>query len=206
MQSTVSAFKNCSAVHDVPFDSLRHKDLQSLIDNCNKKHSSLELIVSLLHQMYKYALAYEIVDRDYSSAVKINIADDDEYGVPFTDQELHALRTAKDNETSEMILIMCYSGYRVSAYKSLFVNLEEGYFQGGVKTRASKERIVPIPPPAFFLSWRIGSAASESCFRNREKYGVSENDRKRMLGHSFCGDITNSVYGHRSLSDLQLFF
>lgn len=29
-----------------------------------------------------------------------------------------------------------------------------------------------------------------------EKYEVKENDRKRMLGHSFSGDITNRVYGH----------
>ena len=32
---------------------------------------------------------------------------------------------------------------------------------------------------------------------------VSENDRKRMLGHSFGKDITNKVYGHRSLEDLR---
>ena len=36
-----------------------------------------------------------------------------------------------------------------------------------------------------------------------EKYNVSENDRKRMLGHSFCGDVTNAVYGHRTLDDLR---
>lgn len=36
-----------------------------------------------------------------------------------------------------------------------------------------------------------------------EKYGVHENDRKRMMGHSFGKDITNSVYGHRSLEDLR---
>lgn len=36
-----------------------------------------------------------------------------------------------------------------------------------------------------------------------ERYGVPENDRKRMLGHSFGNDVTNGVYGHRSLDDLQ---
>ena len=36
-----------------------------------------------------------------------------------------------------------------------------------------------------------------------EKYGVSENDRKRMMGHSFGKDITNKVYGHRTLEDLR---
>lgn len=36
-----------------------------------------------------------------------------------------------------------------------------------------------------------------------EKYGVSENDRKRMLGHSFKNDITNAVYGHRTVEELR---
>ena len=36
-----------------------------------------------------------------------------------------------------------------------------------------------------------------------EKYGVRENDRKRLLGHSFRNDITNAVYGHRALEDLK---
>ena len=36
-----------------------------------------------------------------------------------------------------------------------------------------------------------------------EKYGVRENDRKRMMGHSFGNDITNGIYGHRELEDLK---
>lgn len=35
-----------------------------------------------------------------------------------------------------------------------------------------------------------------------EKYNVSENDRKRMLGHAFK-DVTNKIYGHRMLEDLR---
>lgn len=36
-----------------------------------------------------------------------------------------------------------------------------------------------------------------------EKFQVNENDRKRLMGHSFGKDITNSVYGHRELDDLR---
>lgn len=35
-----------------------------------------------------------------------------------------------------------------------------------------------------------------------EEFGVRENDRKRMLGHTI-GDITNDVYGHRDIEDLR---
>ena len=36
-----------------------------------------------------------------------------------------------------------------------------------------------------------------------EKYEVNENDRKRMMVHSFKEGITNKVYGHRELEDLR---
>ena len=37
-----------------------------------------------------------------------------------------------------------------------------------------------------------------------ERYGVREADRKRMMGHSFGSDITNGVYGHRTLEELRV--
>ena len=43
-----------------------------------------------------------------------------------------------------MLLIMCYSGFRISAYLEMKTNLEDEYFQGGVKTAAGKDRVVPI--------------------------------------------------------------
>ena len=36
-----------------------------------------------------------------------------------------------------------------------------------------------------------------------ESYDVKEADRKRMLGHSLKGDITDGVYGHRSVEELK---
>lgn len=36
-----------------------------------------------------------------------------------------------------------------------------------------------------------------------ERYGVRENDRKRMIGHAFKDDVTNAVYGHRTVEDLR---
>ena len=39
-------------------------------------------------------------------------------------------------------------------------------------------------------------------FKSRQKE-KRENDRKRMLGHSFGGDVTNAVYGHRTLEELR---
>ena len=37
-----------------------------------------------------------------------------------------------------------------------------------------------------------------------ESYGVNEADRRRMLGHSFGNDVTNGVYGHRTVRELAI--
>lgn len=141
----------------------------------------------------------------------------------------------KENDVSEMLLIMCYSGFRITEYRSLEVNLEEKYFYGGIKTTAGKNRTVPIHTAIFPLVERrikrqkklllisnhnfrlemydwlenlgIEKHTPHDCRHTFstlcEKYNVNENDRKRMLGHSFQ-DVTNKVYGHRELEDLRI--
>ena len=94
--------------------------------------------------MYAYAGANNLVDKDYSKFVKINQEDDDEHGIPFTDSDLQTLWKNQENDTVAMILIMCYSGFRISAYLDIKTNLKDNFFQGGVKTAAGKDRIVPI--------------------------------------------------------------
>ena len=129
---------------------------------------------------------------------------------------------------------MIYSGFRISAYAGLTVHLEsDWYFQGGVKTKAGKDRIVPIhsgirqivtelvkakafpKKPSFGMEMRaylptIGIMDDHTPHDCRhtfsmlcEKYGVPESDRKRLLGHSFGNDITNRIYGHRTVEDLR---
>lgn len=233
--ATQAGFRNCKQLHDRSFRSLKHDDLQEVIDNCTLKHASLEHIVSLFKQIYAYAEIYELCEKNYAAHLKINVEDDDEEGVPFSASDLQILWKNESDPTVEMILIMCYSGFRIVAYKSLKVDLTEKYFQGGVKTRASKNRIVPIHSTIYpLVKRRIERDCSIMAipiveFRNNmyavldrlgiekhtphdcrhtfsklcEDYEVKENDRKRMLGHSFGGDITNKVYGHRDLDDLR---
>lgn len=233
--STRAAFRNCSVLHDRPFRDLRHKDLQGVVDNCHLKHASLELIVSLFHQIYAYADIYDLCDKDYSAHVKINVADDDEHGVPFTDKELKILWENHSDPVAEFLLISCYSGFRIGEFKGLKIDLKKMFFQGGIKTEAGKNRIVPIHSGILHLVSRrlnrCGSLLAEPVQAYREnmygvltslgikkhtphdcrhtfsalceRYGVAEADRKRMLGHSFGSDITNRVYGHRSLEDLR---
>lgn len=233
IHSVEAGYKNCKPLHQRVFKDLRTDDLQAVIDGCTLKRSSLELIALVIKQMYRYADAHGICDRDYGKFVTIKTANDDEHGVPFTEDELKTLWAHQTDETIEMVLIMCYAGYRVSAYKDIIVNLEEGYFIGGNKTASGKNLKTPIhsatrPLVARRLA-RSGYMIKDTAeFRKSmyealsglkmdkhtphdckhtfsalcERYGVNENDRKRLLGHKI-GNITNDVYGHRTLEELR---
>ncbi|MDD3140215.1 MAG: tyrosine-type recombinase/integrase [Lachnospiraceae bacterium] len=230
--SMSAAYKNCKELHNSSFRSISSSDMQDIIDNCALKHSSLELIMILFHQMYAYAEKNDLVEKDYSRFVKIGKEDDDEHGIPFTDEELKILWDNKMDATVEMILIMCYSGFRISAYLDITTNLEEKYFQGGVKTKAGKDRIVPIHSAILpLVEHRLNDLGayikSDNNFRlemykKLEQLKI-EKHTPHDCRHTFsmlCDkygvnendkkgmlghafqDVTNKVYRHRNLKDL----
>lgn len=141
---TKSAFKNSTALHKMIFYDLTSLDLQRVLDDCPLKHASLEHIMNLFKQMYGFAIQYDMAPKDWSEFVKIKKPDDDEAGVPFTREELEILWANKEVAWVDTILILCYSGFRLEGMASVKVNLEKMYFRGGVKNKASKNRIVPI--------------------------------------------------------------
>lgn len=230
------AFKNCEPLHNRVFSRIKASELQENLDRVRLKHSSLELILTLYRQMYRYAIISEICSDDKSRYVSIGIPDDDEHGIPFSETELRLLWQHSGDAHIQMILIMCYSGFRITEYKYLDVHLKGRYLQGGIKTLAGKNRIVPIHSSIFPFVYtrykKYGTLIPSSIDRFRkkefirplellgitghtphdcrhtfsmlcEKYGVRENDRKRMLGHAFQNDVTNNIYGHRTLEDLR---
>ncbi len=222
-------FEKCESIHNIPIKEIKQKDLQRIIDNSDQSASANQRIRTVMRLTYKYAMANDLVSSDYSTGLIISNTEI-RHGQAFSDDELKYIYNHRDNEIYKKILIMCLSGFRVSAYNTLEINLEEGYFKGGVKTAAGKGRIVPIhstilplvkeiveqegyikiaptSSKVFTALKRINPSATPHWTRHTfsalcERFGVRENDRKRMLGH-VVGDITNDVYGHRTLEDLK---
>lgn len=142
-----AAYKKCSPLHDRPFIQIKTQDMQALLDDLIPKysHASLEHVKTLWTQMFKLAMEYDIVEKNYASFVTINKEDDDEHGVPFTRAQVDELWSKVDEVLwVDEVLVMIYSGFRISAYETLKVDLDNLTFQGGVKTAAGKDRIVPI--------------------------------------------------------------
>ena len=230
--ATRAAFKQASILHNKPFRDLKTEDLQSVIDNCEKKHATKEHIKNLFKQMYDYAYSPDLCERKYADHVRINPPDDDEKGEPFSDAELASIWShSSDNEIMQAILIMIYSGFRISAYRNIEINMDDQYFRGGVKTKAGKNRIVPfnkeIVPfirkdnPLFcknrqmfrsmfaeaLNSIGITGHTPHDCRHTFswlcDKYRVDALSKKMLMGHALGNDVTDLRYGHRTIDELR---
>ena len=147
--STIAAFKNSVSLHKKKYPTLKADDFQGVIDSVseNLSHSSAELVQFLFNQMDKYALANDIIQKGYAQFAKIKIEDDDEHGVPFTEEEIDLLWQNKDKPFVDTILVYCYSGWRLNELARMpleDINLKERTFTGGLKNKYSRERTVPI--------------------------------------------------------------
>lgn len=232
--TTKAAFNRCAEIHSRNIKLITVQELQTVVNNCKGSQATVELVVSLLKQLFRFAESRSYVDKNVAQHVIMPAMEGDEHGVPFTSEDVRHLWELRSDPVAEMLLIMCYTGMRITEYAKIDeINLDEWYLRGGIKTASGKNRIVPIHPAIRpLISERIqrdGVLITTSVtFRKKmhafldahnfeqhtphdcrhtfsalcERYGVHPADRKRMLGHSFGSDITDGVYGHRTLADL----
>lgn len=143
----LAAYNKCSSLHNVSFSDIRPLDLQKILDNAEISHAMLEHIKSLFNQIYKYAMQFEITQKNYASYVSINKEDDTVSGVPFTPEEIKLLWQNKELPWVDTVLIYCYSGWRINELARMplgDIDLINRTFTGGLKTRFSRNRTVPI--------------------------------------------------------------
>ncbi len=144
-----SSYRRMSAVHDKIFRDINALDLQPYLNNKKLSHASLEHDQNLLNQMYKTGLKYKACSENIAKLLTIGKEDDDEPGVPFTEDELARFWKNKDIKGMDSILILCYSGWRINEFLKMpvtMVDLENMVFTSGSKTDAGKRRPVPIHP------------------------------------------------------------
>lgn len=252
--SARAAFKNTAILHNRIFSELTREDLQNVINEMaaptdpkkkKYKHASLEMVKNLYRGMYSYAIGEQIVSVDVQANVIIPVADDDQKGVPFSPDELNKLYQNLDNQIIQAAVIMCFSGWRITEFLNLEINLDDMTFFGGIKTEAGKNRTVPIHPDLLPLVRRYMENPfpyNKTTFRKKwdeelEKIGIlyftrthgkkietlkhTSHDcrhtfswmcdksridplaKRLMMGHRLGEDVTDNVYGHRTLDELR---
>lgn len=151
IRTVKAAYAHCNGLYDMRMRDIRVSHLEGTIINANVGDSTKSRIKSLFNMMYKYAVAHDIVEKDYASVMFANgnpiKYERTKKPIPFTDEEVALLWDNTNIPFADMILIGIYSGWRpqeLSILKVSDIDMEAGTMKGGLKTDAGKNRIVPI--------------------------------------------------------------
>jgi len=154
VRTVTAAYAYCNDLYDMRMKDIKVSHLEGTILNAQVGDSTKSRIKSLFNMMYKYAVAHDIVEKDYASVMFANGSpikrSRTKEVMPFSQEEIFLLWNNLDNIAfADMILIGIYSGWRpqeLAILKVADIDLEAGTMLGGLKTDAGKNRIVPIHP------------------------------------------------------------
>lgn len=139
-------YKRLGNLLNKPMREIKKVHLQNWLDGIDLKPASKVKIRSIVHQLFEYALSYDIVEKNYAKGLEIP-EKIEKTGAIFTDDEIKKLWEHQDNQTVQYILILIYTGMRIGELLKITsdtIYLDEQYMVGGSKTEAGKDRIIPI--------------------------------------------------------------
>jgi integrase len=157
-----ASYNCCKKLYDKIFIDIKLIDLQQVVDTCGKNFPTLRKLKVLFNQLYNYAMKYEICNKDYSQYVDINKHKNKNPNkmdrLPFTKAEINALWIQQNNIYVQIVLMLIYSGVRISELLELKrenINIEEHYFNIIQSKTENGIRVVPIADKTynFFKKW-----------------------------------------------------
>jgi len=143
-----AAYNHCKALFDMKYNTIKAYHMQECIDQCGRGYSTQSAIKNLFNHLDKYALEMDIITRAYSDLLTSESIPETSR-TPFTEDEINRLWKIKTEPWVDSVLTFLYTGFRISELLDLKIeniNLGAGTIQGGSKTDAGKNRIVPIHP------------------------------------------------------------
>lgn len=189
-------FDHSKPLHDYPMSAIRVKDMQQILDSGSLGYATQRVLLSLWSQMFDYALANDIVDKDYSAFVKVSAAAPEEIHKPFTEADIDKLW--ENLQTADLILILIYTGFRCGELlkiKPSDINTADWTVTGGSKTEAGRNRIVPIHTRIQPLITARLEACRSDTLLNGMTYSQLNTAFKRTL--SDCGISTHLLHDTR---------
>lgn len=147
-RSMKSAYGHCTALYNMKYKSLRAVHFQSVIDQCPKGYGTKNSIKTLFYHLDRMAFEMDVIDKMYSQMVESEPIPESTKKT-FSDEEITALWSNESLEGVDAVLFMLYTGFRIGEFVSIRVedvDMETGVITGGNKTKAGKNRVVPIHP------------------------------------------------------------
>lgn len=141
-----AAMKHCEPLHNMPYKTIKAYQMQQIIDECGFGYSTQGSIKNLFGKLDLYAMELDIITKKNSDLIHAAPIPPTSKK-PFSKEEIELVWKHHEEEMVDTILILIYSGFRINELLNIQtenVNLNERWFKGGLKTKAGKDRVVPI--------------------------------------------------------------
>ena len=144
--SLKSAYKHCSKLKKLKYKQIKSYQMQDCIDSCGCGYSTQGAIKNLFGHLDRFAMELDIISKCCSDLLTSEPIPETSKEV-FTDEEVSRLWENQNFPWADSVLFFLYTGFRISEMIELKVStidFEVGTMQGGTKTAAGKNRLVPI--------------------------------------------------------------
>ena len=194
-----NSFRIAASLHDKKFRSLRTSDFQAIIDeNSKRSKSTLSKYKQLFTQMSSWAMREELISTNFARFVKLPDEGEKKEKEIFSAEDIKKLEQ-DGSDAARIILMLIYTGMRIGELFSLpLKDYHKTYVVGGEKTKAGRNRVIPIMTPGMphfehfaqiadgdlLLSGYTGQRDPRN-FRNRDYYKTLERlEISRKTPHS----------------------
>ena len=157
-----NAFKICRPLHKIRMTDIKLLHLQTVVDESGKNTPTLKMVKCLFSQMFEYAVRNEIITKDKNISEYVDIKSPGNPNkadhIPFNSDEIALLWKNSNNEYVTIILMLIYSGVRISELLDLKkddMSLDDRCFYIRQSKTNAGIRTVPIADKtfAFFKHW-----------------------------------------------------
>lgn len=166
-----NAFKNSKPLHKLKMKDIRAQELNACMEAQTVGAGSQARIRSFWNQIFLYAIEHDIVQKNYAQFVTEKDRQEGTKKRPFSDSEVRLLwSNAGALPGVDAVLIMIYTGMRPTELLEMRaenVRLQEQYMIGGIKTKAGKDRIIPICSKILPLVERCLSDGAETLIAHK---------------------------------------
>lgn len=153
------AIKHLKKLHYLKIDQITLRMIQDVFDEDGSNHGTQVHMKTICTKVFRYAVVNQYINQndDYTSYIRIAKYEESDMHRPYTINEILALKKA-DTPEAHIMLIFIYTGVRINEMLNINrdnIHIDEkcdddgterliSYMITGSKTKAGKNRIVPI--------------------------------------------------------------
>ena len=109
-----AAYKHCEALHNMKMLDIRPIHMQNILDNLQLSYASVKRVHILFNKIFKWCIQHDCIKKNYAEGLKINVKYDSKPKNAFSTEEIEQLWKAQKIDSLKIVLMLIYSGVRVS--------------------------------------------------------------------------------------------